>query len=77
MEKLELFISDFCPYCDIVTNYLKDKDFDVEIKHINEAENRERLIEVGGKTQVPALFVDGEPMYESSDIVQWFKDREW
>ncbi|MBW1881075.1 MAG: glutathione S-transferase domain-containing protein [Deltaproteobacteria bacterium] len=26
-----------------------------------------------GRTQVPCLFVDGEPMFESLDIVDWFE----
>jgi glutaredoxin len=28
---------------------------------------------VGGKHQVPCLFIDGDPMYESDDIVAWMK----
>lgn len=77
MAKLELFISDFCPYCHVVTDYLdgEGSDYDVEIKSINEPENRDRLMEVGGMAQVPCLFIDGEPLYESSDIVQWLKDN--
>ena len=30
---------------------------------------RERLVRVGGKAQVPCLFIDGTPMYESDDII--------
>ena len=29
------------------------------------------LIAVGGKRQVPCLFIDGKPLYESSDIIAW------
>ena len=76
MPKLELFVSDVCPFCHVVTDHLEGKDFDVEMKNIKEPEHRERLLEVGGLAQVPCLFVDGEPLYESADIVQWFKDNE-
>ena len=31
------------------------------------------LIRVGGKQQVPCLFIDGKPMYESLDIVEWLR----
>ena len=29
------------------------------------------LVRVGGKHQVPCLFIDGDPMYESLDIIDW------
>jgi glutathione S-transferase len=34
---------------------------------------RDDLIKIGGKGQVPCLVIDGEPLYESSDIVQWLE----
>ncbi|MFW5961846.1 MAG: glutaredoxin family protein [bacterium] len=33
------------------------------------------LIEVGGKRQVPCLFINGEPLYESRDILNWLKSN--
>ena len=35
----------------------------------------DELVRVGGKMQVPCLFIDGNPMYESLDIIQWLKDN--
>lgn len=29
----------------------------------------------GGKHQVPCLFIDGKPLYESSDIIAWFEQN--
>ena len=29
------------------------------------------LISIGGKRQVPCLFIDGKPLYESSYIIAW------
>ena len=29
----------------------------------------------GGKRQVPCLFIDGKPLYESSDIIAWFEQN--
>ena len=34
-------------------------------------EDRKTLIEVGGMEQVPCLFIDGKPLYESLDIIAW------
>ena len=36
---------------------------------------REKLISAGGKEQVPCLFIDGEPLYESLDIIAWLQEH--
>ena len=38
----------------------------------NEADYK-RLLAVGGIDQVPCLFIDGIPMYESLDIIDWLE----
>lgn len=49
---------------------------DIEIKNINkDKEAMDYLIEKGGKRQVPCLFVGEEPMYESEDIINYFKEK--
>lgn len=40
-----------------------------------EPRNREELIKIGGKPQVPCLVIDGKALYESDDIIQWLKDN--
>lgn len=76
MENLKLYVLPNCPYCNKVRNYLKDKNFDVEIKDINIEENQKRLLEVGKIDQVPCLFIEEKPLYETAEIIKWFKDRE-
>lgn len=73
--KLELFKKDTCPYCCRVMSYIEQSGrTDVEYKDIIESdENRRRLVEVGGKQQVPCLFIDGDPLYESMDIINWLE----
>lgn len=73
--KLELYMFETCPYCRRVLNYLDESGrTDVELHNIHKnTEDRQRLIEVGGMEQVPCLFVDGVPMYESLDIIDWLK----
>ena len=47
---------------------------DIEFHDIRKNEDdRKRLIEVGAKEQVPCLFIDGKPMYESDDIIAWLR----
>ncbi len=74
--KLKLYYYMACPYCRKVVNYLKNQDFEVEFADIKEnIEFREELIAIGGKSQVPCLSIDGIPLYESDDIIQWFEDH--
>lgn len=71
--KLELFKFDSCPYCQRVIRAIeKSGRSDVIFRDIHQnKEDRETLIRVGGKEQVPCLFIDGTPMYESLDIIDW------
>ena len=73
--KLELYMFDTCPFCRRVLNYIDESGrTDVELHNIHKSEaDRQRLIEVGGVEQVPCLFIDGVPMYESLDIIDWLK----
>lgn len=73
--KLELYKFDSCPYCQRVYREIEAQgrtDIEMHDIHQNE-EDRRRLIEVGGMEQVPCLFIDGEPMYESLDIIDWLR----
>lgn len=73
--KLELFFATVCPYCHMVRGEIeKEKRTDVEFFNIDESEEAlNRLVETGGKEQVPCLFIDGKPLYESRDIVKWLR----
>ena len=73
--KLELYMFDTCPFCRRVLKYLDESGrTDVDLHNIHKSEaDRQRLIEVGGVEQVPCLFIDGVPMYESLDIIDWLK----
>lgn len=48
---------------------------DVKLVDIKEGNNNEDLIKRGGKDQVPCLFIDGKPLYESDDIIKYFKEN--
>ena len=73
--KLELFKKETCPYCRKVMDFIAGTGrTDIIYQDIIEDEGAEkRLVEVGGKAQVPCLFIDGEPMYESMDIIHWLE----
>ena len=62
-----------CPYCRKVLKWMGEHDVeDVELLNIlEEPKNETRLIETGGKRQVPCLFIDDKPLYESDDIINY------
>ena len=73
--KLELYKMDTCPFCRKVIRAIEEMGRDdIEMHDINRSmEDRERLVRDGGKLQVPCLFIDGQPMYESDDIIEWLR----
>ena len=73
--KLDLYMFETCPYCRKVMREIEAqgrKDITYHDIHKNE-EDRQTLIRVGGKEQVPCLFINGQPMDESDEIVSWLK----
>lgn len=74
--KLELFKRDTCPYCVKVQMLIEELGVEDQVEQLDitrDADARRRLVEVGGKQQVPCLFIDGEPLYESRDIMNWIE----
>ena len=68
----ELYFMPTCPYCRKVLLYMKQHGIELPLRDITaEPEARATLEHVGGKVQVPCLFIDGVPMYESDDIVAY------
>ena len=63
-----------CPYCFRVLEALKSTHLKIEMRNVRQnPEYRSYLKETVGKTQVPCLFIDDEPMHESMAIIQYLK----
>lgn len=78
MEKLELYMTYSCPFSLKVINFIKKNNLKdkVEFKEIDmEKKNKETLEQVGGKVQIPCLFIDGKPLYESDDIISYLQEN--
>lgn len=74
--KLELYYYDQCPFCQLVLRKIQSLNIQDKISFKNTLEdpkNRQFHISNSGKTTVPCLYVDGTPMFESSDIAQWLE----
>ena len=75
-HELELFMKPTCPYCIKVMNFMSENNITSPLRDIVADESAaETLVAVGGKRQVPCLFIDGKPLYESGDIIEWLRDN--
>ncbi len=74
---LKLYMFETCPYCrKVMAEIEQEGRSDIVFCNIHESEeHRNTLISVGGKEQVPCLFIDGKPLYESDDIVRWLQNN--
>jgi len=53
-----------------------DNGIAISLKNVKESSDiREELLALSGKTQVPCLVIDGKPMLESADIIDWLKEN--
>jgi glutaredoxin 2 len=69
---LELYYFDSCPYCQRVMSKIKATNIKVTYLDIYEnVNNMQKLMYITGKKTVPCLFIDGDPMFESLDIMSW------
>ena len=75
-RELTLYHYTMCPYCMRVRRFLAAHDVTVTEKNIRrDPAARRELIEAGGKSQVPALMIDGDVLYESNEIIRWFEQN--
>lgn len=74
---LKLYYKETCPFCKKVLRFIENKKIEgIELVDIKADEANEKyLIEKGGMDQVPCLFIDEKPMYESMDIIKFLDEK--
>lgn len=73
-QELVLYKYDACPFCRRVMAVIEEHALPVVYRDTRENPHyRQQLIELTGKTQVPCLLIDGQPMLESKEIVQYLQ----
>ncbi|MCB1110434.1 MAG: glutaredoxin [Chlamydiia bacterium] len=73
---LILYYSPSCPFSRKVLDFIESQKLEIPLKNIEEDPNSsEELLHLGGKSQVPCLFIDGKPLYESQDIIDWLSEK--
>ncbi|MCK5882772.1 MAG: glutathione S-transferase N-terminal domain-containing protein [Bacteriovoracaceae bacterium] len=70
--KLDYYYFNACPFCKMVMREIKSNNILVNYCDIwGDPKFSEKLIQDRGKRTVPVLYIDGIPMGESSDIMDW------
>lgn len=73
---LTLYYFDACPHCKKVLDYIQYHCLPVVLKDIRkEPRYKQELLQIGKKMQVPCLIINGIPLYESNDIIEWLKEN--
>lgn len=73
---LELYYFESCPYCQRVLKTIQKHNIKVSFLDIYEnTNNLQKLLMITGKKTVPCMFIDGNPMFESLDIIAWIEQN--
>lgn len=75
LEDHTLYYKPSCPYCIKVLRFMQEHDLHVALVDTTNERNAARLIEIGGKRQVPCLVIQGKALYESNDIVAYLAKK--
>jgi glutaredoxin len=76
--KLELYHFESCPYCAKVRKSIDQLGVKSQIQYFDIEKDEaaeQRLVKMNDDSQVPCLVIDGKPMLESDDIVDWLKNH--
>lgn len=76
--ELILYGRSSCPYCARVDRVIQELNLEDRFTRRNTgygSEWRSDLRDRTGSTQVPCLFINGEPMFESLDIIEWIRNN--
>lgn len=74
----ELYVLDTCPYCHRVMEFFDNNNIKYLKKVVTDVENRDELLRLGGKEQVPFLYEPEKDikMYESDKIMEFVSENE-
>lgn len=71
---LVLYKFDACPYCARVQRSVAQLGLPVPMRDTRaDPAARQELSRRTGRSQVPCLFIDGQPLFESRDIISWLE----
>ena len=75
-QHLALYKFDSCPFCRRVFNTIDGLDVNIEYRDTrSDVKWRRDLMKRTGRSQVPCLLIDGEPLFESTDISRFLSQH--
>lgn len=75
LENHQLYYKKSCPYCARVLRFMEESKITLDLRNTLEPGNQEDLVRIGGKKQVPCLVIEGRPLYESGDIIDYLREK--
>ncbi len=73
---LTLYYSDTCSQCAPVLAYIEEEDLELEYKNLSKNSSyMMELFKLGGKMHVPMLLIDGFPMYDARQILDYLEEH--
>jgi len=74
--ELVLYKHDMCGYCRRVMAVVAELGLPLATRDtLRQAGARAEAISLGGRSQVPMLLINGRPMYESEEIIDYLRHR--
>lgn len=73
-DNMVLYYKPTCPFCHKVLAFMEQEGIGMPLRNTLEPGVKDDLIRMAGKGQVPCLFVDDKPMFESDDIIRFLAD---
>ena len=77
MEKqLNIYTKYYCPYCNVLKNFLKEKEIPfTEIEVSDKPSVHREVIQKTGHRTVPAVFVGEQFIGGSEDFYEWYSQN--
>lgn len=73
---LHYYFFESCPFCQMVKSTINQLNIKVEYFDISSDQNAlQKLVQDTGRQTVPCLYIDGRPMHESRDIMNWLENN--
>ncbi len=73
LENHLLYYKKSCPYCQKVMKFMEENHLTADTRETTQPGNQNDLVRIGGKKQVPCLIIEGRPLYESDDIIEYLR----
>ncbi len=70
MKKIEIYVTDFCPYCRAAESLLHNKGLEFTAINVSEPDQKAALKAKTGWQTVPQIFIDGQLIGGYQELVK-------